>query len=106
MTDQDWTPVVLRKDDPAKKSGAKRAPGAKARDNLLSDDPDPPKKPELEFRIKLAQARMKAKLTQSDLAKKISEQVAIIQRLENGTELPTAAVLQKIKKVLNKGMPL
>lgn len=97
---QDWTPMVLRKDDPSKASGPKRAVGAKKLDKLLSDDPDPPKKPELEFRIKLAQARQSAKLTQKDLAAKISEQVAVIQRLENGTELPSAAVLQKIKRVL------
>lgn len=100
---QDWEPVVLRKDDPSKASGPKRAPGAKKLDNLLSEDPDPPKKPDLEFRIKLAQARQAVKWTQKDLAAKINEQVAVVQRLENGTELPSSAVLQKIKRVL-KGL--
>lgn len=98
--EQQWKPLVLRKADPAKESGPKRAPDAKKLDNLLSDDPDPPKKPDLEFRIKLAQARQAFKWTQKDLAAKISEQLAVIQRLENGTEMPSTAVLQKIKRVL------
>ena len=86
---QDWTPLTLRKNDPAKASGPpKREPGAKKTDNLLSEDPDPPKKPDLEFRIKLAQARQAVKWSQKELAAKISEQVAVIQRLENCTEIP------------------
>jgi len=97
---QDWKPMVLRKDDTSKNSGPKRAPGAKIIDNLLSEDPNPPKAPELEFRIRMSQARQAAKMTQKELAGKINEQVAVIQRLENGTELPSVKVLHKIKRIL------
>lgn len=98
--EQDWTPLVLRKDDPSKASGPQRAFGAKKLDKLMSENPDPPKKPDLEFRIKLAQARQAAGYSQKDLASKISEQASVIQKLENGTELPSSAVLQKIRRVL------
>ncbi len=96
---QDWEPMVIRKDTKSS-VGSIRPPGAKQFDNLNSDDPDPPKKPEHDFRVSIAQARQALKLTQKDLAAKINEQVSVIQKLENGTSMPTAAVLSKIKRVL------
>ena len=99
MEHQDFTPLVLKKE--AKETNKHHRPaGAKVFDNLNSDDPLPPQKPDHNFRLKVAQARQAQKLTQKDLASKIGVQVNVIQRLENGTEMPILTIINKIKRTL------
>ena len=54
-----------------------------------------------EIATQVAQARADAKLTQEELAKKVSENVAFIRDLEKGEGVYKPKIVEKIEKALN-----
>ena len=57
--------------------------------------------PKEKIATQVAQARADAKLTQEELAKKVSENVAFIRDLEKGEGVYKPKIVEKIEKVLN-----
>jgi putative transcription factor len=60
------------------------------------------KKVSLTMSKKIAQARMEKKLSQKELAFKLSLPFKIIQDYESGKAIPNAMILNKIEKILEK----
>lgn len=52
--------------------------------------------------LQVCELRIKAGMTQNDLAKKIGTKQSAIARLENGSSWPSVRFLQKIADALNK----
>ena len=52
-----------------------------------------------------AQARMAKKLTQKQLAQALNEQASVIQKYEQGKQVPTNAELAKMEKILGTKLP-
>jgi ribosome-binding protein aMBF1 (putative translation factor) len=97
-TEQDWTPVVFRKEKP--KQFVQHNPGFKKHQNILSDDPDAPKVLGREAGQQILQARNAKKLTQVDLARQINIQANIIRDYENGNIVPDRRILRLIGQKL------
>ncbi|OGG16093.1 transcriptional regulator [Candidatus Gottesmanbacteria bacterium RIFCSPHIGHO2_02_FULL_39_11] len=57
--------------------------------------------PEFALVRSLIRSRIKRKLTQAQLAKKIGSKQAVISRLESGNANPTIGFLKKISEALN-----
>ncbi len=55
----------------------------------------------LEISLKITEARIRAGLTQSELAKKIKTKQSGIARVESGNRLPSLGLLLKLEKALN-----
>jgi len=53
----------------------------------------------------IEQARASKKLTRQDLATKLVVQVSVIERYENGKEVPNNAFIAKIEKTLGVKLP-
>ena len=68
---------------------------------LLNDENLEIKTVPKEIATQVAQARNEAKLTQEELAKKVSENVALIKDLENATGVYNPKIVEKIEKALN-----
>lgn len=58
--------------------------------------------PELELAHEIIKARLRANLTQSELAKKAGTSQVVISRLENGRMNPSVYLLKRIAKALGK----
>ncbi len=58
--------------------------------------------PEHELARDIIKARLSAKLTQSDLAKKANTSQVVISRLENGRMNPSVNLLRRVAKGLGK----
>jgi ribosome-binding protein aMBF1 (putative translation factor) len=97
--EQDWTPVVLRKKQP-KPVIPQNEEGNKKKQQLLSDEPEPPKTLGRINGQVIQQARVTKKLSQSDLAKKINIQANIIKDYENGNVIPNKKILRLIESQL------
>jgi|SRR3990172_707860 len=98
MEHQDWTPIVLKKDE--KKIIQPHPPGHKQYKNLDSNDPDAPKPVGLSIGKQIQQARLNKKMTQDELAQKINVKPNIIRDYENGKAIPDKKVIQKISQIL------
>ena len=68
---------------------------------LLNDENLEIKTVPKEIATQVAQARTDAKMTQEELAKKVSENVAYIRDLEKGEGVYKPKIVEKIEKVLN-----
>ena len=68
---------------------------------LLNDENLEIKTVPKEIATQVAQARADAKMTQEELAKKVSENVAFIRDLEKGEGVYKPKIVEKIEKVLN-----
>lgn len=68
---------------------------------LLNDEDLEIKTVPKEIATQVAQARNEAKLTQEQLAVKVSENVAFIKDLENATGVYKPKIVEKIEKALN-----
>ena len=68
---------------------------------LLNDENLEIKTVPKEIATQVAQARADAKMTQEELAKKVSENVAYIRDLEKGEGVYKPKIVEKIEKVLN-----
>ena len=68
---------------------------------LLNDEDLEIKTVPKEIATQVAQARNEAKLTQEQLAVKVSENVAYIKDLENATGVYKPKIVEKIEKALN-----
>lgn len=95
---QDWTPVVLRKENKTKQ--IQHEAGFKQKLNIISDDPDPPKILGREAGQKILHARNAKKLTQANLAKQINVQANIIRDYETGNVIPNRRILNLICRKL------
>ena len=90
-------PVILRK--PVKK--VSHAPGfSKKLENLLGDDPSPPKKPDATLVKRIIDARTTQNLTREALAKQVGVKEGVIRDLETGKTLPLPIVMNRIRRVL------
>ncbi len=98
MDHQDFTPVIFKKSPLLREFH--RAPNAKMLDNILSDEPAPPKTVGSEVGKKLQQARADKKLTRAQLAKSLSIQENVIASYEQGTAIYNGIQLARIKKAL------
>lgn len=101
MSEQDWTPVVWTKDSTTKDTTTKVSHEGKEQFRKLDgDDPNPPKKPPIELRLRVCRARQDNKMTQKDLAGKIGVRESVVRDFENGKFLPNNLVLEKICRLL------
>jgi ribosome-binding protein aMBF1 (putative translation factor) len=96
--EQDWTPVVLRKNKP--KTTVQHSPGFKKQQNILSDDPETPKILGSEVGKQILQARNAKKITQVDLARQINVQATVIRDYETGKIVPNKQILRLIGQKL------
>lgn len=97
--EQDWTPVILKKKkyDPV----IQYSEGHKKHQQIISDDPEPPKHLGRQNGQLIQQARVNKKLSQTDLAKKINVQSNIIKEYENGNIIPTKKILKLLEVQLD-----
>jgi len=58
-------------------------------------------RPQFEFRAALIEARLRAGLTQADLASRVGTKQPAIARLENGTANPSFSMLQRLADALS-----
>jgi len=98
MATQDWTPIVLRKDE--KRVHRQNPPGTKAFKQLDSDDPLPPQKMSVADRNSIVNKRMAKKWTRAMLAQHAGVTENDVRDVEQLTHQPSATVLAKIKKAL------
>lgn len=96
--EQDWTPVILRKDKPKEK--IQHASGFKKQQNIMSDDPDAPKTLGREAGQKILKARNDKGLTQVDLARQLNLQANVIRDYECGNIVPDKRILRLIGQKL------
>lgn len=97
--DQQWEPVVLRKDK--KPETVKHVEGFKKKTILDSNEPEAPKIISLSAAKQIQQARSAMKLTQEQLAQKICVKKNTIQDYESGKVVPERAILNRLNRVLN-----
>ena len=103
--ENDYAPLVWIK--PKKPTvNIQRAAGSKKVTNLISDDPDCPKKIDRKASQQIQQARLAAKLTQEQLAKKLFVTSAVIKNYEAGTAIPKRDFINKLNKALNTRIEL
>ena len=116
FTDQDWEPLVLRKNkikSKQDKQEAIRKGNSEVKEkNTGKGKSDKMRKLEEEtetFKVEtvnksiskaIMEARTKLKMNQKDLATKVNVQQQIIQQYENGKAKPDIAVLRKLERVL------
>ena len=116
FTEQDWEPLVLRKNQVKNKLDKQNALRAgkvetkvknsnkdhNAEMRKLEEDMDNLKVETVNKSISKAimEARMKLNLKQKDVANKINVQPQVVQQYENGKAKPDIAVLKKLERVL------
>lgn len=61
-------------------------------------------KPKYDLITQLINARLKAGLSQTDLAKKVGTKQSAIARLESGQANPTVSYLEKVAKAVNSNL--
>lgn len=98
MDHQDWTTIVLRKNNTQKQ--IHRPVNHKTFKNIDSSDPEPPKTIGLSASKQIQQVRVAKKLTQKELAQKINVKPQLITDYEAGKAIPSRAVINKINRVL------
>lgn len=96
--EQDWTPLILRKDAPKKQ--IQHTPGFKKQQNILSDDPDAPKTLGRETGQQILHARNAKGLTQVELARQLNLQSNLIRDYETGNVVPDKRILRLIGQKL------
>ena len=116
FTEQDWEPLVLRKNQVKNKLDKQNAlrtgkvetkvknsnKDHNAEMRKLEEDMDNLKVETVNKSISKAimEARMKLNLKQKDVANKINVQPQVVQQYENGKAKPDIAVLRKLERVL------
>mmetsp|Transcript_35211 Transcript_35211/g.69024 ORF Transcript_35211/g.69024 Transcript_35211/m.69024 type:complete len:125 (+) Transcript_35211:55-429(+) len=114
---QDWEPVVLRKNTPA--AGAKGGSGAKGGTSkqtgagvdirkLEDEEGDGSMKlptVSMDLRLAIGQARQAKGLSQKDLASKLMIPAKTIQDYEAGKAIPNNALIAKIERTLGCKLP-
>jgi len=109
MDHQDWTPVIFNSKEKRAEylSRIPKKPdvidGMKPSEykNIVSDDPEAPKKISLSVAQKIATSRASQGMTQKDLAIKMNVKPEVIRDYENGKAIPNHQVMQKLQRVLN-----
>jgi DNA-binding transcriptional regulator YiaG len=87
---------IKKKPPPPPPAGAQAA--KKAADETIPSMPN-------EVKQAIMKARMAKKMTQKQLAQALNEQASVIQKYEQGKQVPTNAQLAKIEKVLGTKLP-
>jgi putative transcription factor len=117
MDHQDWEPVVLKKsvkqmkkempkklerEIKAKQDGGKNKQGKTDINMKKLDEADNPIIHTVSHSLKMEiqKARSAKKMTQLELAQKISENVNVVKNYENGTAIPDSKILNKLNRVL------
>lgn len=117
MEHQDWAPVVLKKSFTqmkkempkkleqqivSKQDSGKNKQKISEINMRKLDEADNPVIHTVSYSLKmeLQKARTAKKLTQAELAQKISENVNVVKTYENGTAIPDSKILTKINRVL------
>jgi len=98
---QDWEPVILRKHKGAGPAGpAKPKPKAavEAKEEPLAHD-----RVNASISKRIVELRLARRWTQANLAQAINEQLATVRTYENGSAIPSPAVLAKLARAL--GVP-
>ena len=97
--EQDWTPVVLKKEQPNLKI-INRPPEEKKLKNLESEEPEAPKTLGLNAAKQIQQARCAKTLTQEQLAQKLAVKTSVIKEYESGKVTPDRAFLNRLNRLL------
>ena len=111
MYEEDWKPVVLKKNN----KDIKKLPTEKVNKTFssntnykLDNNGDFSEKPinkiSHTLKTKIIQARNAKGITQTDLASKIGVQVNVVKSYENATAIPDPKILNSMSRVL--GVPL
>jgi len=95
MQHQDFEPVVFKKPKP--KSQPKQMYTPK-----IDKEIDTLPKVSLQVSKNMQKARLRLKLSQKELAKKINVTSKLIQQYENGKAIPQPHILQKLRRILGK----
>lgn len=113
INEPDWNPVILRKNRIIKSNNMNSSElplvkivVPKSIKDLNKDDPSFPKVLGIENGKIIQKARVELKLSQKDLAKKISEKDTVIRDYENGSVVPDRKILNKLNKILNTNTKL
>jgi ribosome-binding protein aMBF1 (putative translation factor) len=100
---QDWEHVVLRKPKTMveiHREQTQYAPGHKKYLNLISNEPEPPKRVSARLSMQIRNARLAKGWSQKDLASKCSLRVSVIADYESGKTIPVPKDLNILSKVL------
>lgn len=98
MEHQDWKPVIISRPPPINTN--KKYLRIK-KDPCDSDDPPPPESIPLSTRSNFQKARISKGLSQAKLAMALNLNPKVISNLENGTDIPSKSLRQKIARYLN-----
>ncbi len=100
----DFTTIVIsngsKKNDPSKTPLFVSQGASVEYKNVISDDPEPIRKPSHTFKMSLQQARMGKKLTQKQLASMLNINEHDIKKFENGLVFPPPQLLSRINSIL------
>ncbi len=101
--EQDWKPLVLRKNTTVQKTNPTSSVSATSANvrHLENDEEYKPPTITREIGLQISQARTRLHLTQDQLAKRCAIPVAIIKQYEQGQGLYSRANLEPICKILN-----
>lgn len=100
MEHQDWETVVL-----AKPIKVETKPHVQKNPLDTNEEIVIPLKMNFEVKTAIQQARLAKKLSQKELASRMSVQASVIHNYENGSIIPTNAFISKLEKVLNTKLP-
>ena len=109
MDQQQWKPVVFRKKVSNKGKGTHVHNPTAHRLGKVNDDTGTfsatKKKGGHAFRTKMQAERLKAKLSQKELAQKLNVSEATIKQYESGHVIPNNGVIARIERCMNTKLP-
>ena len=104
MDHQDWKPVTYTK---LKKVDHKTQCESTQKKSKLDNETESfvHKQVDTSFKVEMQKARLKAKITQKELATRLNVKVNIINSYETGTCIPNNAFIAKIDTILKSKLP-
>ena len=82
--EQDWETVIISKNN---------------------KDTQERKNDDIPFHKKIVNARQKSKITQHEFAQALNMKLSIIEKMENGLEIPDKKIITKMNKILSFKIP-
>ena len=104
MDHQDWKPVTFTK---PKQIEHKPQNQTNQQQNKLDNETESfeHKKLDTSFKVEMQKARLKAKITQKELATRLNVKPSVIHSYETGTCIPNNAFIAKIDNILKCKLP-
>ena len=104
MDHQDWKPVVFTK--PTQVDHKTQCESTQKKSKLDNETESfVHKQIDTSFKVEMQKARLKAKITQKELATKLNVKVSVIHSYETGTCIPNNAFIAQIDTILKSKLP-